>query len=109
MADISRAIRETNDLFKRRSDPTFWAANLIDGSKSLKTPEQWTHYYAFISNPNNYDPSKIYKPMDPNETIIYDKHPNLKVERFGNGPEETIIHLKNMNLREVEDEKEEKE
>ena len=75
MADISVAIRETNELFKRRSDPTFWAANLIDGSTSLKTALEWTHYYAWIANPQNYDPKKNYVAMNPEEQIIYDEHP----------------------------------
>ena len=106
MADISRAIRETNALFQRRRDPTFWAANLLEGSRSLKTALQWTHYYAWVSNPQNYNPDHKYIPMDRDEEVVYDHHPDMKPITYHNGTE-AIIHFKNMGISDEDDEKKE--
>ena len=88
MADISTAIRETHALFKRRNSAEDWAQNLIDGSRTVKTPEQWTKYYAFIANPQNYDPNHEYKVAPLVKPGSYPA--GQKEVRYQNGPDEYI-------------------
>ena len=103
MADISTAIRETTALFKRRSTPEDWAQNIIDGSRSVKTPEDWTHYYAWLANPSNYNPQKKLRVAEIVDIKPYP--PGFEEVRYPNGPD-VVIHVKNTRVQEeVEDEK----
>ena len=66
MADISTAIRDTEAMFRAHSSAEDWANNIVNGSRSLKTDEQWTQYYAYLASPANYDPNRVYKPTKKN-------------------------------------------
>ena len=100
---LQKAIAATVDLFKTRTDSEDWVRNIVEGSKTLTTPLQWTHFYTFLTNPNGYDESKV----DINSTAgeeynnEYTRTPYescLEEVHYKNGPNETIIHVKNNSL-----------
>ena len=91
MENVRKAIQETTRLFAVR--PTgFWSKNLIEGSTSLKTPNDWCHYYAWLGNPTTYDETKNYAPGT--EEPVFNLPPELEVVSYNNGPQETIIHVR---------------
>ena len=102
---LERAIAETKNLFRRRNSPEDWARNLIEGSRGIKTSKGWGLYYAFLANPKGFD---ITKEVIPFNTSEYNPEPYpeyMTVEKFQNGPSETIIHVKNTKYMNMEDEK----
>ena len=60
-ADISTAIKETTELFRKRGSAEDWSNNIIEGSRSLKTDQEYTNYYAWLASPQTFDKNKDYK------------------------------------------------
>jgi len=112
-AVLHGAFERTKDLFKRRNTSEDWALNLVEGSKDLTTPLQWTHYYTFLANPNGYKEEEVCLKTAEEE---YANNPNLippyedcfEVTEYKNG-NETIIYVKNKNLHPPKEEDEEDE
>ena len=107
MADIQTAIRETTDLFKKHTLAEDWSDNIMKGSRSLKTSQQWTNYYAWLASPSTYCPERIYKPISDKQIKEYtdpELDKRLAEMVYKNGTE-TIIHIKKRTSEESEDEK----
>ena len=58
-ADFKESVRKTTELFKTRRTAEDWAQNLIDGTSDLKTGNSWKHFYAWVSNPKNYNEEEV--------------------------------------------------
>ena len=107
MADISVAIRETEALFRAHTTAEDWSNNIIVGSRSVKTPEQWTHFYAYLASPTTYDSTRVYKPVSQEEHDAFERpplHKGLQEKIYKNGLD-TIIHV----VRKKDDEEEKEE
>ena len=109
-AELQNAIHTAERLFKERNSAEWWGANIIDAGKCLQTKQNWTKFYAYLSNPSTFNPNIEYKTLEDDEeseldqvTLDYDDV-GLKEYRFENG-NETIIHVKNMRVPQVDDEK----
>jgi hypothetical protein len=53
------AINELKRLGKSRSAPSFWSQNIIDAHELCKNETDHRHFYAFMTDPHNYDPTKV--------------------------------------------------
>ena len=96
---LHRCFAKTKDLFTRKNQSEDWSHNLIEGSKGLRTPSQWKHYYAWLANPNNYNEDEVASlKIDNSLTEIEPYDSCMVVETFENGPCETIINVKNRTL-----------
>lgn len=49
------------EIIKKRSDPGFWAENIIESERLAKTPQELKHFYAYITNPHTYNYEKVEK------------------------------------------------
>ncbi len=54
--ELKTAIDRLNTLLKERNSPEWWSDNIIDASKDLKKKKNWTKFYAYMTNPANFDP-----------------------------------------------------
>ena len=103
--DLKLAIEKVNTLFETRDGAEWWGANIIEASAHLKDQKDWTKFYTYISAPHKFDPNEELEPIGDNPMEIDFKYPDFMKEiRVQNGTE-TIIHIKNMNLYDQEDEK----
>ena len=101
------SIRKTKELFKRRNTAEDWARNLLEGSRRLKTKNDWDTYYAFITDPLGFEDGDIVENMgtcNMQEGIPTDYPSFMKVVKTMNG-NETMIHVVNTNSRCEDDEK----
>ena len=102
MSGIDAAIEKLNKLLYERNGAEWWAANVIDSSKLLKTTNDWTLFYSYLANKDSYDKTKTFVTLaDIEIPELPPLHPDLVEERFQNGPQETIIIVR----RRVDDEK----
>ena len=93
---FQKAIAETTDLFKRRTQAEDWSRNLIEGSSELKTAQQWKHFYTWLANPNQYNEEETNKMEISDETAKIEPYDScMRTETFQNGPCETIINIIN--------------
>lgn len=106
---FEKCVKKTTDLFKRRNLAEDWANNLIEGSKGLVTGNQWKHFYAWLSNPNNYNELEV----NALETVGTELPSNLgdypdymKVETFQNGVE-TLVYVTHKDKGGEDEKKEE--
>ena len=109
-AELQKAIHTAERLFKERNSAEWWGANIIDAGRCLQTKQNWTKFYAYLSNPSTFNPNIEYKTLEDDEeseldqiTLDYEDL-GMKEYRFENG-NETIIHVKNMRVPQVDDEK----
>jgi hypothetical protein len=105
--DLQYSIRKTKELFRRRQTGEDWARNLLEGSRRLKTVDDWDMYYAFIANPDAYEENKI--PARTGTCCVHEGVPTdypdfMEVRKVINGGE-TIIHVINKRSRGEDDEK----
>ena len=102
-ADISIAIKETTELFKTRGAAEDWSHNIITGSRSLKTDQEYTNYYAWLASPQTFDKNRNYKAQTKVEKrpAVPDGYEEIIHK---NGTESVVLVRK---IR-VDDEKEEK-
>lgn len=96
--NIEKSIRLLKEKFKKNSNSSSWADNIIQASKHLKTQEEWAHFYHYLADPYHYDFEKIILgpsevPGD-NKFPFEDLDPRLTPVFYKNGDEVTI-HLKN--------------
>ena len=92
---IDRAIAKHKTLISERNSPEFWADNIISASELLETDNDWTIFYAYLGDKENYDKNKQYVTMaDVECDKIPPCHPLLEEVIYKNGPAETIIHVK---------------
>ena len=108
-----KAIEHFKKLNVRRSDPSFWAANIIDSERLCESKLELKHFYAFITSPHTYDESMVenmttlgdleaQNKLEENKEL-YD--PRLEPTVYKNGNEYTI-HVKRVdNESEPDDEK----
>jgi hypothetical protein len=104
--DLQYSIRKTKDLFKRRNTAEDWARNLLEGSKRLKTVEDWDLFYTFLVDPMGYEENEIAprkETCNVQEGIPSDYPSHMKVVKIKNGGE-TMIHVVNTTWHE-DDEK----
>jgi len=102
---FQKAIAETTDLFKRRSQAEDWSRNLIEGSRELKTPHQWKHFYTWLANPNQYNEEETNKMEIATEAAKIEPYDScMRTETFQNGPCETIINVINTSGHSEQDE-----
>ena len=97
MEALDRAIAKHQELIIERDSPEFWADNIIDASKFLESDNDWTIFYAYLGDKDNYDKTKTYVTMNDVECDpIPPCHPLLEEIMYKNGPAETIIHVKRL-------------
>ena len=97
--ELKTALALTRKLFRERDHADDWGRNIIEGSSGIETMEDWTKYYSFLSNPEDFDPEAVLAPME--EGTVLPPHPKeFDVIETKNG-NETIIEYK----RKVQDEK----
>ena len=107
--ELREAIETANRLFKERDSAEFWSQNIIDATRHLTKKKNWTKFYAYMANPEAFDPSvelrTIEDAMDKVE-LSYPDELDLEEVRYGNGPGETIIHVRKKQAVSQDDEKE---
>ena len=106
---FEKCVKKTTELFKRRNLAEEWANNLIEGSKGLTTGNQWKHFYAWLSNPDNYNEEEVnaLKTIGTEIPSNLEDYPDyMKVETFQNGVE-TLVYVTHKDKEDEEDEKKE--
>ena len=105
------AIEKLKTMFERNKDPSFWSYNMTEASKLCTSELDWRHFYAFATNPHGYDPEKVASmktvgdlPASELEHCIKPLPDHMVSHVFENG-RETIIHTKNEQDTESDDEK----
>ena len=53
------AIEKLIDLSKTRSDTSFWDANIIEAHALCRNELDHKHFWAYLSNPEEYDPMLV--------------------------------------------------
>ena len=104
---VEKAIKNVDRLFALFPGAESWSENLIKASRELKDPADWTLFYAYITDPTNFDSTKKYSTIGHKfDSMQMDPYPkNFTVDEYNNGVHDTIIHVRNMNLYDVDDEK----
>ena len=102
-----RSIEKFKELHNTRTDPTFWAENIIESSRLSKDDRETKHFYAFIMNPKTYSydhvESSEYRTLgdtiDDNKVDIkYTPYPDyIETQVYKNGDEYTIYNKNNKN------------
>ena len=91
---IDQALEKLNNLLTERNHPSWWSDNISDASKLLESKRDWTLFYAYLADKDQYDPEKEYITMeDVKITPIPDLHPDLEEIYYENGTE-ILIHVK---------------
>ena len=104
MQGIDAAIEKLNKLLTERNSPEWWSANVIDASKLLNTPRDWTLFYSYLADKEHFDKNQQFVTLqDIDIPELPPLHPDMIEERYQNGPHETIIIVKRRS--EVDDEK----
>jgi hypothetical protein len=98
--ELRTAIENIQRLFKERDSPEWWSQNIIDASKGITKKENWTKFYAYMYNPETFDPNLTCETLeDCKEADLSYDGLNLEEVRYENG-NETFVHV-----RVVEEEK----
>ena len=106
--NVMTSIKILKQNFKKNNHSRSWASNIIDASKHLSTRTEWCHFYHYLANPHNYSFDCVVIGEDlPEESPDLTQDPRFKTIIYKNG-QEAVIHLKNTELPEESDEKEEK-
>ena len=98
--NIKKAIDLLKTLFKKHNDSRSWATNIINASKHLSGEVEWSHFYYYLADPQNYniDTVKIEKELTEEKPDL-EQDDRYETVTYKNG-NETVIHLK---LKEPED------
>ena len=103
--DLKLAIQLVDKLFNERDGAEWWAANIEDASKHLTDPSDWTRFYSYMANPEQFDPNAQLQTIEDSMDIDYQYPSHMKEVVYKNGSD-TIIHVKNMlENMDVDDEK----
>ena len=100
--ELSEAISRTQKLFQERKRPSDWGINIIEGSAGLQTKADWSKFYMYLTNPDNFDPEVTPETITGDE-IIEAPLPEFDIIKTKNGSE-TLIHYRLKSVDE-EDEK----
>ena len=114
-----RSIEKFKELYSTRTDPKFWADNIVESSRLCKDDQETKHFYAYIINPNGYKYAHVesseYRTLGDvtNDTdITHEPYPaHMETQVFKNGNEYTIYNKNTQNptpLHSVEEEHDEK-
>ena len=101
--ELAAAIKNTERLFKKRDRAEDWGRNIIEASREINSMNDWTLFYSYLTNPENFDPTQKIETLDVN-TKIEGPPAGMKVETFKNGTDIDIVYKR---IRD-DDEKEEK-
>ena len=105
--ELTQAIERTKQLFKARDHSQDWGRNILEGSKGLTTQEDWTLYYSYLTNPQQFDPNAVLETVDPNY-VIEAPPDELEVVTHKNGTDIDIVYKRKAGSETVVEEKEEK-
>ena len=101
--ELAAAIGRTKALFLERTRSEDWSQNVVEGSAGIRTLQDWTKYYSFLSNPEEFDP-EVDLPTINGDEVIEGPPPGLEVVEYRNGTDFTI-HYKRIREDEKEEEK----
>ena len=109
------AINEFKRLIKTRTDPSFWETNIVDAHAFCKSENDQKHYWAFLTNPQGYDPTKVENIKTLGERVddpdfksnIKDLPEELTQDIYQNGSE-TIIRTRRKDTVLIENDDDEK-
>ena len=108
-AELRQAIDTANRLFKERDSAEFWSQNIIEASRHITTKANWTKFYAYMANPTAFEADIELKTLEDDHEqpdLSYSGDLDLEEIRYGNGPGETIIHVRKKQYATQDDEKE---
>jgi hypothetical protein len=116
-----KSIDKFKKLYSTRTDPSFWAENIIESSRLCANDRETKHFYAYVIDPNGYDFDHVesgeYKTLGdviPENSIDVEtgeEYPTyMETQVFKNGHEYTIYNKNNLDhlLENVEEEHDEK-
>ena len=100
-----RSIEKFKELYFTRTDPKFWADNIVQSSKLCNDDRETKHFYAYIIDPNGYKYSNVesseYRTLGDvtNDTDIrHEPYPeHIETQVFKNGNEYTIYNKNTQN------------
>ena len=90
--ELKTALALTRKLFRERDHADDWGRNIIEGSAGLESMSDWTKYYSFLSNPEDFDPEAVLAPME-DDVVIPPPPKEFDVVETRNG-NETYIEYK---------------
>ena len=99
--ELAKALGQTRELFRTRDKAEDWGRNILEGSKGLTTERDWTLYYSYLTNPNEFNPEADLKTLDPNE-VIGDIPAELEKVTHKNGTEVLIEYKRSTDDEKVE-------
>ena len=91
------AIDKTDKLFQDNSTPEDWSANILEGSKHLKSRLEWGNYIKWLHNNGEFEVEHDMKFADLENCKIfeeYDYPEHFETIEYKNGTD-TVIHIKN--------------
>ena len=94
------SIQKFKELYGARTDPSFWADNIIQASKLCKDDRETKHFYAYIINPKTYRYDHVESPdyktigdVTNDTDIQVESYPDfMETQIFKNGDEYTIYN-----------------
>ena len=89
--ELTAAIKNTERLFKTRDRAEDWGRNIIEASRGIKSMDDWTLFYSFLTNPDNFDPAQKIEALDVN-TKIEGPPAGMKVVTYRNGTDIDIVY-----------------
>ena len=89
--ELEQAIKLTAELFKSRDRSEDWSRNIVEGSRGITTVHDWTLYYAYLSNPDKFDPTATYETLDINAKIA-PPPPEFDIVTHRNGTDYDIYY-----------------
>lgn len=101
--ELTQAIENTKDFFKRRTHANDWSRNIEEGSAGLKTKQSWARYYKWLSNPQHFDLNEEIEYMDCDEYNPPPYEDGMVVETHKNGPDLFIRVINTNHAPETQD------
>ena len=89
--ELTAAIEKTERLFKTRDLAEDWGRNIIEASRGITSMDDWTLFYSYLTNPNNFDPEQKIDALDVN-TKIEGPPAGMKVVTYINGTDVDIVY-----------------
>jgi hypothetical protein len=91
--ELAAAIKKTEVLFKTRDRAEDWGRNIIEASREINSMDDWTLFYSYLTNPNNFDPTQKIETLDVNAEI--EGPPDgMKIETYKNGTDVDIVYTR---------------
>ena len=103
--ELRTAISRLKTLFTERDSAEWWSQNIIDASRDITKKENWTLFYAYMHNPEAFDPTRKYETIEDSPEEVDLSYPEgLEAVEYKNGTE-TTIHVRRVLVDENDDEK----